>query len=438
MKSLKVSVVGLGYLGATQAIVLASQGFQVLGIDVDEQKVSDLSQGKVPFYEPGLAELLAVALESGKVSFASGYSDALADVDIHFICVGTPLGEDGREIDTRYVLEAAVSIAEHAKPDSILVGRSTVPVGTALKIKELISRPDRSAPKVAWNPEFLSEGTAVRDFLNPDRIVVGVEDDHSEELLAEVYKEFVDDTRPFLSMSLASAELAKVAANSFLAMKVSFINGVASVAEASGASTRELALALGMDSRIGSKYLSNGLGFGGGCLPKDISGFADTAQRSGSVAFADLLHAVTAVNASRVDATVGILRKVTAGVNKPAIAVLGASFKADTDDLRNSPSMFLVQKLKESGFTVRVHDPKAGSEVSGADISINLQEVVTGAHAIVVATDWPEYRELKAEAIEGLVSSQVIVDTRGVIDSDAWVTRDWSVLRLGEGQDFVD
>ncbi len=438
MKSLKVSVVGLGYLGATQAIVLASQGFQVVGIDVDEQKVSELQQGQVPFYEPGLAELLEVALASGRVSFTSGYSDALADVDIHFICVGTPLGEDGSEIDTRYVLEAAVSIAEHAKPDSILVGRSTVPVGTAFKIKELISRPDRSAPKVAWNPEFLSEGTAVRDFLNPDRIVVGVEDAHSESLLSEVYKGFVDDKRPFLSMSLASAELAKVAANSFLAMKVSFINGVASVAEASGASTRELALALGMDSRIGSKFLSNGLGFGGGCLPKDISGFADTARRSGSEAFANMLQAVTAVNSSRVDATLGILKKVTTGISEPVIAVLGASFKADTDDLRNSPSMFLVQKLKESGFVVRVHDPKAGSALGGADISNNLPEVVTGAHALVVATDWPEYKELSPESIEGLVSSQVIVDTRGVIDPDAWGNRGWRVLRLGEGQDFVD
>lgn len=433
-----MSVVGLGYLGATQAIVLASRGFEVLGIDLDKQKIADLQQGKLPYFEPGLTDLLQGALESNRVSFVSGYSDELADVDIHFICVGTPLAEGGAEIDTSYVLEAAMSIAEYAKPDSILVGRSTVPVGTAQKIKNLIDRTDRPTPKVAWNPEFLSEGTAVRDFLTPDRIVVGVEDAYSESLLLAVYKDFIDDNRPFLSMSLASAELAKVAANSFLAMKVSFINGVASVAESSGASTRELALALGMDSRIGSKYLANGLGFGGGCLPKDLTGFAGTAKKIGSEAFANMLGAATAVNENRIDATVDILKKYTAGISKPAVAILGAAFKANTDDLRNSPAISLAIRLKELNFQVKVHDPKAGSGNKGAGISTDLNEVVKGVHAIVVATEWPEYKLLRPEAVGDLVARQLIVDTRGVIDSEPWISLGWRVLRLGEGQDFVD
>lgn len=436
MKNLKVSVVGLGYLGATQAIVLASQGFQVIGIDVDEQKISSLQKGQVPFYEPGLAELLQLALESGKVSFTSAYSDALADVDIHFICVGTPLGEDGSEIDTKYVLEAAASIAEHAKPDSILVGRSTVPPGTATKIRDLISGSGKVSPKIAWNPEFLSEGTAVMDFLKPDRVVVGVEDEFSERLLQEVYQDFLDDNRPFLSMSLASAELAKVAANSFLAMKVSFINGVASVAEASGASTRELALALGMDPRIGNRFLSNGLGFGGGCLPKDISGFAETAKRSGNLAFANMLQGVIDVNNDRVETTLSIITRLTKSFTNPKIAVLGATFKGNTDDLRNSPAMFLVNRLKDYGFDVRIHDPMAGTDDIESDIWNNLEKVVEGVDVLVTATDWKEYKQLRAESLERYVARKIIVDTRGIIDSDSWVARDWKVLRLGEGQDF--
>lgn len=437
MKSLKVSVVGLGYLGATQAIVLASKGFDVIGIDLDEHRVSDLNEGNLPFFEPGLADLYEFALQSGKLRFVSTYTEDLAAVDVHFICVGTPLAEDGLGIDISHVVNAAVSIADHAKPDSVLVGRSTVPVGTAQKIKEMLEETSKGALKLAWNPEFLSEGTAVRDFLKPDRIVVGVEDELSRKLLSQVYEDFVDEGRPFLSMSLASAELAKVAANSFLAMKVSFINGVASVAEVSGASTRELSLALGMDSRIGGKYLANGLGFGGGCLPKDLSGFADFAQRIGSTAFANMLNNVATVNANRVDATVAILNELTLGISKPVIAVLGAAFKADTDDLRNSPSIFLVEKLRESGFTVKVHDPKAGSSSNGADISNNINAVVAGAQALVVATNWLEYKTLNPKSLEGLVSRKVIVDARGVIDSGTWATQGWKVLRLGEGQDFA-
>ena len=433
---LKTSVIGLGYLGATQAIVLAKLGHKVLGIDLDSKKVVSLNRGELPFFEPGLQDLLIEMLSTGRLKFVDSYTGELNDIDVHFLCVGTPRMAKSDDVDVSHVFESAKELTKYMKPDSILVGRSTAPVGTAESIKDILNSDPQSNFRVAWNPEFLSEGNALHESLRPERIVVGVEDNDSEERLRKVYQPIIDSGVPFLSMDLNTAELVKFAANSFLAMKISFINGVASVAEQKGASTRLLAEALGLDSRIGKTFLQNGLGFGGGCLPKDLAGFRQQASSVGALDFANLLRDVDLINKGRIDQVLNLSRGLLGDLTNQKISLLGASFKPNTDDIRDSQSLDLARRLLEAGANVSIHDPvvKNITDITGAVVSNDLQDTVSKTNLIILSTDWPKYSKLDPLGLGKLVASKKIIDARGVLESKKWSSAGWDIEVLGEGQ----
>jgi UDPglucose 6-dehydrogenase len=435
--TIKVSVIGLGYLGATQAIVLAKMGHSVIGIDTDKSKVESLMSGRVPFFEPGLQEMLIEMLGTGRLEFYSEYPEKLKDVVVHFLCVGTPQKVGSNEVDLSAVLGSTRELAKRLGPDSLVVGRSTVPIGTAEKVRQILDEASKmgSVVRVAWNPEFLSEGTAIADSLTPDRIVVGVNDKWSEDRLREIYRPIVSMGIPFLVMDVRTSELVKVAANSFLATKISFINGVASVAEKTGASTSLLAEAIGLDARIGSRFLKNGLGFGGGCLPKDIAGFQFQAKEVGASSFADFLNSVSLINAGRVDELVEMARRLIGGITGKRIAVLGAAFKPNTDDLRSSPSVRLAKRFSAEGAEVLIHDPIVKSLPGSNDLKIveALNDVFQEVDLVVLATDWQEYKNLSPEYVGEMVARKNFIDGRGLIDKQLWTSSGWSVLTLGEG-----
>lgn len=436
--SFKTSVVGLGYLGATQAIILAKQGHSVIGVDTDSAKVQSLAAGKLPFFEPGLSELLREMLETGRLRFTSSYGTELGEVDIHFLCVGTPSVANSEEVDLTAVLESTALIASFAKADSVLVGRSTVPAGTADRLRKSASDVAGFDVRVAWNPEFLSEGTAIRDSLEPDRIVIGVDDNDSEQILRKLYKPLTDAGVPLIVMDTRSAELVKVAANSFLAMKISFINGVASVAEKVGASSQDISLALGLDKRIGTGFLRNGAGFGGGCLPKDIAGFHAQAVSVGSTDFAGLLGAAIDVNKARRVRIVELSKEILGDLKGKKIAVLGAAFKPNTDDTRDSPGLTIAAALSKQSSTVLIHDPVVGYLPQIADfkelhLTKDLDVAVSEADLVIVATDWPEYKDLDPAHLAGKVSTKNLIDGRSILQSSKWAKAGWHVVTLGEG-----
>jgi UDPglucose 6-dehydrogenase len=436
--SFKTSVVGLGYLGATQAIILAKQGHSVIGVDTDSAKVLSLAAGKLPFFEPGLSELLKEMLETGRLRFTSGYGTELDEVDIHFLCVGTPSVANSEEVDLTAVLESTALIASFARADSVLVGRSTVPAGTADRLRKTASEVAGFDVRVAWNPEFLSEGTAVRDSLEPDRIVIGVDDTESEQILRQLYKPLTDAGVPLIVMDTRSAELVKVAANSFLAMKISFINGVAAVAEKVGASGKDISLALGLDKRIGPGFLRNGAGFGGGCLPKDIAGFHAQAVSVGSGDFAVLLGAAIEVNKSRRLRIVELSKEILGDLKGKKIVVLGAAFKPNTDDTRDSPGLTIAAALSEQGSTVLVHDPVVESLPQIDDYKLlhltkEVDVAVSGSDLVIVATDWPEYKELDPKHFADKVTKKNLIDGRSILQPSLWTKAGWNVFTLGEG-----
>jgi UDPglucose 6-dehydrogenase len=431
-------VVGLGYLGATQAIILAKQGHSVIGIDTDPSRVQSLASGNLPFFEPGLSELLEEVLATGRLRFTSSYGEELGEVDIHFLCVGTPSVANSEEVDLSAVLQSTNLLAKFARADSVLVGRSTVPAGTADRLRRSASDVAGFDFRVAWNPEFLSEGTAVRDSLEPDRIVIGVDDNESEQILRQLYKPLTDAGIPLIVMDTRSAELVKVAANSFLALKISFINGVASVAEQVGASSQDISVALGLDKRIGPGFLRNGVGFGGGCLPKDIAGFHAQAVSVGSHDFAGLLSSAIEVNKARRSTVVDLAKEILGNLNHKKIAVLGAAFKPNTDDTRDSPGLTIAEALSEQGATVVVHDPVVHSLPQTSDsekltLNKDVNEVISEVDLMIVATDWPEYRDLDPEFIGGKVKAQNLIDGRSILQPHKWSEAGWRIVTLGEG-----
>ncbi len=436
--SFKTSVIGLGYLGATQAIILAKQGHSVVGVDTDSERVKSLAAGNLPFFEPGLSELLEEMLATGRLSFTESYGPELRDVDLHFLCVGTPSMANSQEVDLSAVIESAASIAEFAGADSLIVGRSTVPAGTADRLKKTVSDVAGFDLKVAWNPEFLSEGTAVRDSLEPDRVVIGVDDTESEQLLRKLYQPLTKSGVPLIVMDTRSAELVKVAANSFLALKISFINGVASVAERVGASSQDISLALGLDKRIGPGFLRNGVGFGGGCLPKDIAGFHAQAVSAGSNDFAALLSSAIEVNKERRTRIVELSQEILGDLKAKKIAVLGAAFKPNTDDTRDSPGLTIAGALSKLGSTVFVHDPVVdpithATKHKEFKLTKDVQEAISDADLVIVATDWPQYKDLDPAVIGGKVNAQNLIDGRSILQRDKWRDAGWRVVTLGEG-----
>ena len=432
--ALKLSVIGCGYLGATHAACMSSLGFEVVGVDTDQNKVDALSRGELPFYEPGLDSLLADEVKTGRLTFTTDFSQ-VADADVHFICVGTPQSKDGLAADLSYVRGSVAAIAPHLKKGSLVVGKSTVPVGTAQSLREELSR---TAPQadLAWNPEFLREGFAVEDTLTPNRLVVGVTSDAHEEILKEVYKKIIDLGTPWIKADLPTAELVKVAANSFLATKISFINAMAEICEAAGGDVTVLAKAIGYDPRIGNRFLQAGIGFGGGCLPKDIRAFMARAEELGAKQALEFLREIDAINLRARQRVIDVVRAdLSDDLTQYKIAVLGAAFKPDSDDVRDSPALDIAAQLHAAGAQVTVHDPKgiepARKRFPNLTYAETIEECVKGADVIMHLTEWKQYRELEPDSIAPLVKSKFVIDGRNMLDRDKWRAAGWRFHALG-------
>ena len=431
---LKLSVIGTGYLGATHAAAMSSLGFEVVGIDVDPGKVELLRAGKVPFYEPGLEELLLTEVNSGRLTFTSDFTKA-ADCDVHFICVGTPQQKDGLAADLTYVNSALESIAPHAKADSLIVGKSTVPVGTAARLSARLKEINPKA-ELAWNPEFLREGFAVEDTLRPNRLVVGVTSDRADSILREVYKDLLAAEIPWIRADLPTAELVKVAANSFLATKISFINAMAEICEAAGGDVTVLAKAIGYDPRIGSRFLQAGIGFGGGCLPKDIRAFMARSEELGARQSLEFLREIDSINLRARQRMIDLVRQdLGEDLKSKKIAVLGAAFKPDSDDVRDSPALDIAVQISEAGANVFVHDPKAIANAKkrfpALGFEADIEKCVADADVILHLTEWKIYRELDPIKLKSLVAHPIIIDGRNALDSDRWIKAGWKFRALG-------
>ncbi len=432
--TLKLSVIGTGYLGATHAACMASLGFEVIGFDTESSKIDLLSKGKVPFYEPDLEELLAEQIKAKRLTFTNRVED-LSDADVHFICVGTPQVKNGNAADLNYVNSALESIAKHVKPGGLVVGKSTVPVGTATKLRSRLLELNPKAD-LAWNPEFLREGFAVEDTLRPNRLVIGVVTDSAENILKEVYAVNLKENTPWVRADLPTAELVKVAANSFLATKISFINAMAEVCEASGGDVTVLAKAIGHDPRIGSRFLQAGIGFGGGCLPKDIRAFMARAEELGASQAVEFLKEIDAINLRARQRIIELVRKdLSDDLVGKKVAVLGAAFKPDSDDVRDSPALDISAQIQAAGANVTVHDPKAISNAQkrfpGLTFAEDINSTLKDAEIVLHLTEWKIYREIDPTQIKKLVKSAIMIDGRNALDRDLWRAAGWKFRALG-------
>jgi UDPglucose 6-dehydrogenase len=432
--TLTLSVVGCGYLGATHAACMSSLGFTVIGVDTDPEKVALLQSGKLPFYEPGLDTLLEQEMKTGRLSFTTDFS-AVKDADVHFVCVGTPQSKDGLAADLTYVKSAVAAIAPHLKDGSLVVGKSTVPVGTAQALRAELAKIAPQAD-LAWNPEFLREGFAVEDTLTPNRLVVGVANDRSEEILKEVYEPVIALGTPWVRADLPTSELVKVAANSFLATKISFINAMAEVCEAAGGDVTVLAKAIGYDPRIGSRFLQAGIGFGGGCLPKDIRAFMARAEELGAKQALEFLREIDAINLRARQRVIDVVRgELSEDLTKYKIAVLGATFKPDSDDVRDSPALDIAVQLHAAGAEVVIHDPQgiepARKRFPNLDYAPVINDAIRDADLILHLTEWKEYRQIDPAAISSIVKSKIIIDGRNMLDRTLWRNAGWKFHALG-------
>ena len=434
--AMKVTVIGLGYLGATHAVAMSKLGHKVIGIEQDPRKLDSLRQGKAGFYEPGLDQALVEEIASGRLSFQSGHDESTSDADIHFICVGTPQEKDSLKADTTYLFSAISELAPHLKSHSVVVGKSTVPVGTAEQLTKALSSLTENQVHLAWNPEFLREGTALSDSLRPDRLVVGVADDYSEKKLREVFEPMIASGVPFLVTDIPTAELVKAAANAFLATKISFINAMAEISEVAGADASMLAEAIGYDERIGNKFLRNGVGFGGGCLPKDIRALMARAEELGVGKAVEYLKEIDKINLRRRERVIELLEAELGNLSQRRVLVLGAAFKPDSDDVRDSPALDIALLAKAKGADVVVHDPIALPGVANKHPELSTEQDLTTAFAkadaVVLATEWKEYRQLDPNSVSDSVNSKLIIDGRNVLDIPAWQAAGFKVLALGK------
>ncbi len=436
----RINVVGTGYLGATHAAAMAELGFDVIGVDTDPAKVEVLSSGRVPFHEPGLEELIARHLATGRLRFTTDLAEAVAMSDIHFVCVGTPQQATSHAADLRFVESAVAGIARGLSHDGIVVGKSTVPVGTAARLRELLGAltPDGVSAELVWNPEFLREGKAVDDTLHPDRVVIGGASPAAEAALREVYAGPIAEGAPFLSVDLPTAELVKVSANAFLATKISFINAIAELCTVAGADVSTLADALGLDSRIGRRFLDAGLGFGGGCLPKDIRALMHRAGELGALDVVGLMQQVDEINMAQRQRVVQLALEACGGsVLNARVGVLGAAFKPLTDDVRDSPALNVAAALHLRGAQATVFDPAAGETarrmfptLSFADSAVDALE---GAHVVLVLTEWDEFLTADPRELGEVVRNRVVIDARNKLDASRWAADGWTVIGLGTG-----
>ena len=439
---MKISVVGCGYLGAVHAASMAELGHDVTGVDVDERKVAALNEARAPFFEPGLDALLERTLRSGRLRFSSDMADA-AGARVHFVCVGTPQKRGEYAADLRYVEAATEALLAILAPGDLVVGKSTVPVGTASRLAEMVELKVPGA-MLAWNPEFLREGFAVQDTLHPDRLVYGIAPGEpgklARELLDEVYATIIEAETPKVVTDYATAEMVKTAANSFLATKISFINAMAELCEATGADVKQLADAIGHDDRIGRKFLNAGLGFGGGCLPKDIRAFMARAGELGADQALTFLREVDNINMRRRIRMVELAREVCDGsLLGKRVAILGAAFKPDSDDIRDSPALNVAAQLQLQGAVVRVTDPAAIENSRRAwpdlDYAATAEEAAERADAVLVLTEWNEYKNLDPVAFGRIVAKKRVLDGRQALSREAWTAAGWSYRALGRRTD---
>ena len=432
-----LSVIGTGYLGATHAVCMTELGFDVVGLDVDPDKVAKLQAGEVPFFEPGLAELLRKNLETGRLRFTSSYAEVAEFADVHFVCVGTPQQQGGYAADLTYVDAAFSELAPLLDRRVLVVGKSTVPAGTAARIAQLIAAlAPHEGVELAWNPEFLREGFAVEDTLRPDRLVFGVRSKWAEERLRAAFAPVIENGTPVIVTDFATAELVKVAANSFLATKISFINAMAEICEVTHADVTKLAEALGYDDRIGRKFLNAGLGFGGGCLPKDIRAFMARAAELGVDQAVAFLKDVDDINMRRrarvVDLGYELLDGSYAGTT---VCVLGAAFKPNSDDIRDSPALDVAAAIQRHGAKVTVYDPAALENARRAHPELTYAEsalaAARGADLVLLLTEWSEFREMDPGMLGDVVAHRRIVDGRNALQPVTWRAAGWTYRALG-------
>lgn len=434
----KITVVGTGYLGATHAVSMAILGFHVLGFDIDHHKIAQLRTGRVPFFEPGLPEKLEEALASGRLSFTTSMDEVAAFGDVHFVCVGTPQAVDSAAADLSYVEAAFSELATRISRKALLVGKSTVPIGTAARLTRMVAdiSPAGKELELAWNPEFLREGYAVHDTLHPDRLVFGVASEWAEATLRQAYRPLLESGTRLIVADLATAELVKVAANSFLATKISFINAMAEVCESTSADVSLLAEALSLDERIGGRFLKPGLGFGGGCLPKDIRAFRHRAEELGVGQAVSFLREVDSINNRRRIRTVDLIRELAGGdLSGVRVAALGAAFKPNSDDVRDAPALDVARLLYLEGAAVTVYDPKANANAHRLYPDLNyvdsLIEAASGADVVALLTEWDEFRSADPDDLGSLVRHRRIVDGRHALDPDHYTSRGWEYRALG-------
>ena len=451
-----MTVFGTGYLGATHAACMAEMGHDVLGVDVDPQKIQALSEGRVPFFEPGLPEILTRNIEAGRLRFTTDYAEAAEFADVHFIGVGTPQRKGSYAADTTYVNAVIETLAPLVSGNHTIFGKSTVPVGTAHELQQkadeiVAASPNEAQITIAWNPEFLREGHAVKDTLHPDRIVLGLggvstnsddrtEQQRVEDLAREIYAPALEEGTPFLVMDLPTAELVKVSANAFLATKISFINAVSELCEIVGADVTALADAIGMDDRIGRKFLGAGLGFGGGCLPKDIRAFMARAGELRADQALTFLREVDAINMRRREKTVELARETLGGsLIGRNVTVLGAAFKPNSDDVRDSPALSVAGSLSLSGANVTVYDPQGMENAAKIFPTLtyapNVEEALEGAEIVIVATEWKQFQELDPVVARKLVAGDnpAVLDGRNCLPRKEWEAAGWNFLALGRG-----
>ncbi|WP_315096728.1 UDP-glucose/GDP-mannose dehydrogenase family protein [uncultured Cellulomonas sp.] len=434
----RIAVLGTGYLGATHAVAMSQLGMEVVGVDTDPNKVAMLTAGKVPFFEPGLPELLTEQLATGRLRFTTDVAEAVGWADVHFVCVGTPQSKTSHAADLRFVEAATTSIAQNLTHDALIVGKSTVPVGTGARLRELVAAavPAGIRAELVWNPEFLREGKAVQDTLHPDRIVLGGTTPDSEALLRRVYAGPIAEGSPVVVCDLPTAELVKVSANAFLATKISFINAISAVCEAAGADVKVLADALGHDVRIGRQFLDAGLGFGGGCLPKDIRALMHRANELGAHQASALLQQVDEINMGQRSRVIELALEACGGsVLNRRVGVLGAAFKPHTDDVRDSPALNVAAALHLRGAQVTVYDPEAGDTARSSfptlGYATGVDEAVEGADVVLVLTEWDEFVDAEPARLARLAHHASVIDARGKLDAARWRAAGWSFRGLG-------
>ncbi|MGB3374464.1 MAG: UDP-glucose/GDP-mannose dehydrogenase family protein [Microbacterium sp.] len=431
---MKLSVIGCGYLGAVHAAAMASLGHEVVGLDVDSNKISQLAAGKAPFFEPGFDDLLTRTSAGGNLRFTTKTAD-VSEATVHFVTVGTPQRQDGDGADLRYVEAAIDSLLDYLKPGDLVVGKSTVPVGTAERLAERISA---MGAELAWNPEFLREGFAVSDTLEPDRIVYGVSDPSSKAVatLDDVYRPAIDAGTPRMVTNYPTAELVKVSANAFLATKISFINAMSVIADATGADVTQLADAIGHDARIGRRFLNAGVGFGGGCLPKDIRAFASRAEELGHGQALRFLREVDEINVRQRERLVDLILSQSGGsVVGRRIAILGLAFKPNSDDTRDSPALDVALRLHGLGADVVAYDPEAIATARRAHPHLtyaeSLDAALRGAEIVTVVTEWREFTDLDPTSVIDQVKIPIIIDGRNCLDANRWIGAGWRYRGLG-------